>query len=188
MRSVFHNNFVGPYFALLKHSNPIIDPSLRLSLVTFGAPPVTSPCLTPIVNQCHSIQNEPGIVVAVVNEQDPIPRAEKNYLLSLLEIYQDDEHPNPPSSGQTHIIEAEPIKVTSKHWESSLPPTMHPMGNIIILKNRNMSEEDLDLCAGQLSLEAFERLLFCDARKHRKAMYLARIEKMRVGQYRDLAA
>lgn len=47
--------------------------------ITFGAPPITAPAI--------STANEGSIFLALINEGDPIPRCDKDYVNSLLRLF-----------------------------------------------------------------------------------------------------
>src|SRR5207248_2131233 len=64
-----------------------IDASVRLSLITFGAPPVTDINLTPHLLRLQQTRDKPGLMLAVANEFDPVVRADRSYLLSLIELH-----------------------------------------------------------------------------------------------------
>jgi hypothetical protein len=159
---------------------------LRFSLVTFGSPPVTAPSLTPLINSYLATQKRPGIAVAVVNEQDPITRCDRDYLLSLIQLYQRIDHPAPPSEPETNTQAHVPTENIRRVWK--LPtPSLYPMGNIVVLRDANPDGEESDFRACRLSSEAFEGLLFCNVSMHKKDMYLSRIELLKAGQFGNVA-
>ena len=149
--------------------------------MTFGSPPVTLPDLTPNINGYLSTLESLGISVAVVNGQDIITRCDKDYFLSLVELYQQIGRP---------VVAAERA-LTGKDIRPRFdlrPSKNHLLGSILVLKNMNPDEAELDLCAGQLSTTAFGDLLFCNANMHEKNLYLSRIERSSNGPYRCMGS
>jgi hypothetical protein len=61
--------------------------------MTFGSPPVTSPDLIPSINGYLSTLESQGIAVVAVNDQEIITCCDKDYFLSLVELYQQTEWP-----------------------------------------------------------------------------------------------
>src|SRR5436190_441497 len=61
--------------------------STRFSVITFGAAPVTQPNLTPRLLDLSHRRDRPGVMLAIVNEYDIVPRADGPYLRSLVDLY-----------------------------------------------------------------------------------------------------
>lgn len=85
--------------------------STQFSLISFGAAPATSPDLTPTLRQISHDRQNPGIMLAIVNEYDVVPRADAAYIRSLVDLYRsryglapitDEAFPTPtPEGNQT---------------------------------------------------------------------------------------
>ncbi|RHZ50757.1 hypothetical protein CDV55_102491 [Aspergillus turcosus] len=121
--------------------------------VTFGSPPVTAPAL--IASHPQSVFH------AIINEGDPVPRLDKDYAESLLQLY---------------------ISPISKADDWKLPPMLlQNAGQVLLLKDgvegfcAVADDEDLDLIKSVL-----ESTIFGSPRAHKMDMYLW---KLRLFQY-----
>jgi hypothetical protein len=64
-----------------------LDPSITFSLITFGAAPVSTHDITPLLRQYAGQPRKAGLALAVVNEFDLVPRADGPYVRSLVDLY-----------------------------------------------------------------------------------------------------
>ncbi|KAK3389151.1 hypothetical protein B0H63DRAFT_94923 [Podospora didyma] len=62
-------------------------PSLKLSCITFGAPPTFSTNLTKTLRAEGSLAKIRGHMLAFVNEFDVVPRVDQSYVRSLIDLY-----------------------------------------------------------------------------------------------------
>ncbi|KAK0722629.1 hypothetical protein B0T26DRAFT_674312 [Lasiosphaeria miniovina] len=62
-------------------------PSLKLSCITFGAPPTFNTNLTKTLRAEGSLANSRGHTLAFVNEFDVVPRVDQSYVRSLIDLY-----------------------------------------------------------------------------------------------------
>ncbi|KAM5363048.1 hypothetical protein ACJZ2D_012233 [Fusarium nematophilum] len=167
--------------------------SANLSLVTFGSPPVTSIDVTELVKQQSRVKH----VLAFVNEFDLVPRLDRAYMLSMIDLYRS-SYGLPPDSSENRD---QPRLVTpgDKRWKIP-PPDHHIVGEIIMLRSRldyvaeswvSGSESDGLIARSQqldvvgVSHRVFEQLLFCDLSPHKRRLYLERLEKLSWGCYRE---
>ncbi|KAF8459250.1 Alpha/Beta hydrolase protein, partial [Kalaharituber pfeilii] len=160
--------------------------NIKFSLVTFGAPPVTSPDITPLLlrSKVHR-----GTFLAICNEYDPVPRADSEYIRSLLDLHRSAyglpplPEPNKATSSTaiSQCMDSIRRRVTST-GEWILPtPVLHPLGRLIILKDRNADGDGMDLYTYEVKGERFEKLLFVKVAAHRRGVYLENVERVRKG-------
>lgn len=134
--------------------------------MTFGCPPVTSQPLTAYLNSLIAEQEYPGIALAIVNEHDPIPRADSDYVKSIIAL--SNEYGALGLSGSAAI---------DRPWV--LPtPHLYILGNIMVLKEDDHADE-LEVKMYSVEVEDFSQLLFCDRLTHKKIEYLERIQSLR---------
>ncbi|KAK4200875.1 Alpha/Beta hydrolase protein [Triangularia verruculosa] len=164
----------------LFHQSPTQRMNCKLSLITFGSPPVLSRGLTDICKENDGV----GLLLSIVNEYDMISRADGPYLRSLIDLYRS-RYGLPSVSGSA---------TTRGHSAWPLPlPVFQPLGDIIILKlhlvdipsfrKRDSSSQASTLMAPTLkavkvSPEEFARLLFCDISTHRRRSYMERVDML----------
>lgn len=60
---------------------------LRFSCITFGSPPVISLNITQLITTSSVLSPNRGVLLAVVNEFDLVPRADQAYVRSLIDLY-----------------------------------------------------------------------------------------------------
>lgn len=148
----------------------------RVHCVTFGAPPVSLwPLQLPRSN--HLAPNR-SMFFAFINEGDPVPRAEKAYILSLLELYS-----SPTSETQERC--GKPLK-----WRVP-PPTLSTGGRLVLLRKKQRprhsssfpslvrsqtarSGEGVEAC--MISYSQLQEVVFGDPLKHTMDLYARRIE------------
>jgi hypothetical protein len=106
-----------------------------IHLVTFGAPPIFSSALnTKLIELHQNIANVPengegddsgtrrGLFMSIVNQGDPVARADKAYIRSLVELY--------TKHGPTEFINASP-QTLKKEWE--LPPAELANAGVVVV-------------------------------------------------------
>ncbi|KAJ5160906.1 uncharacterized protein N7482_007910 [Penicillium canariense] len=155
--------------------------------VTFGAPPISLwPLATPRPAQALSR----SFFIAVVNEGDPVPRADKAYFFSLLDLY---ASPAPAPIWTTLASGSKPI--SSVHWKVPRT-TLSIAGRIALLRARGRfhgrsatmhnpsvhappvlpPREDLELC-GTTDAE-LSGVVFGDPLMHTMDLYARRIDTL----------
>jgi hypothetical protein len=116
----------------------------RVHCVTFGAPPVS---LLPLQNPgAGSVPSSKSLFFAFINEGDPVPRVDRAYVRSLLELY---ARPAPDSplmllaGGNCSSTKIDTVSTTaaarrqaaaSGHWKVPVS-TLSVAGRIVILRN-----------------------------------------------------
>lgn len=170
---LYFANRVRPYMSFRKKS-----------LITFGSPPVTTLDVTKLAKSLSKV----GLVLSFVNEFDMIPRADHDYIRSLLDLYRSSHGLQP--IGQEAPSDMEPDQA-SLDWQLPLPK-YHIIGDILLLRNipqripdpRNDIDSDAatqtdqcQLCV-KLSAREFSKLLFCDLSVHKGRIYLERVQAL----------
>jgi hypothetical protein len=184
---------------VVENSLQNIGKTARFSCVTFGAPP----CLSSHVDLSLHQPSEKTLCVNIINEFDVVTRADKPYILSLVDIARSmlDLPPNnavPESATDKEIIDAalkathteEPrlsrqLKVInideSKFWR--LPqPLYHHVGPRVVLLMR-LAEGKMSLNAVEVTPSEFHKLLFCRVAVHGKRVYAERMEALQQGRF-----
>ncbi|RYC90821.1 hypothetical protein BFJ63_vAg6438 [Fusarium oxysporum f. sp. narcissi] len=189
----------------LRHmSDQNLNQSARFSCVTFGAPP----CLTQHVDLDIFQPSSGTVCVNVINEFDVVTRADKPYILSLvdvaramldlppkatvseletsegivsaaLEATRDEKHPLSDDS------EDFPVK-ESNFWRFP-QPFYHHVGPRVILLMRFVDNQ-MSLKAVEVSTSEFQKLLFCRVTVHGKKLYEERISALEQGRFNNLSA
>lgn len=150
----------------------------RVHCVTFGAPPLS---LWPLqLPRSNHLSPNRSMFFAFINEGDPVPRAEKAYILSLLDLY------SSPSS-KTQERRRKPLK-----WKVP-PPTLSTGGRLVLLRKKQRphhsfsapplvrpraarSGEGVEAC--MISYSQLRDAVFGDPLKHTMDLYARRIEEL----------
>ncbi|KAL4784430.1 Alpha/Beta hydrolase protein [Aspergillus varians] len=120
-----------------------------INCIVFGSPPVSKPELT--------TYGRDSTFLSIINEGDPVPRMDKEYIASLLIVY------------------LSPMPVTPNYWE--LPAMLLDNAGTILL----MKDGEEGLCAvgddiGQKRIRnVLETTLFGNPRAHKMDMYLLKL-------------
>lgn len=161
------------------------------SCITFGAPPTVSPPVS--LNQFPS--SSIGLCLNIINEFDPVARADRPYLLSLVNLIKTIYH-QPPIADQSINQQApglaiDPIQTQgiaesrSEAREIAWPlprAVLFHVGSRILLRKR-LVESDIELRAAEISRTEFEKLLFCGAAVHKRGDYGARVDALTDGKF-----
>jgi hypothetical protein len=138
------------------HSPEIIQTFQKIHCITFAAPPV----LTPLSAVTTDLDASEGMTLNIVNYGDIVPRAEKNYIRSLLGLYR--ERAEHPSGGP---------------WDFGRPTTFN-YGQIVILQDTSEDEEDgARVHAYKVSQDLWQTLAFGSVRAHPMAVYLEAVDE-----------
>ncbi|KAM5457932.1 hypothetical protein McanCB49686_002359, partial [Microsporum canis] len=182
----------------LRHiSNQIPAPSsaIRLSCITFGAPPVVdSPALA--FHPQH--QQSGGVCINFINEFDMVSRADHPYIICLVNLLRS-LHGMPPfgsDEGNVHVAPApEVLNPETKASDSAnvwpvTPCYYHHVGpRIILLKRLEQASQSegylLKLGAMIVPPEEFEKLLFCRLAVHRRVSYAERVQMIEEGKFNE---
>ncbi|KAL3959441.1 hypothetical protein ACCO45_004558 [Purpureocillium lilacinum] len=77
--------------------------------ITFGAPPITSEPLAPF--RRHSPTDEQDMMVSIINEGDPVPRADIAYVETLLHLYAKANRDNGFVQQRSHLCRLPPMSL-----------------------------------------------------------------------------
>ncbi|KAF4459525.1 Lipase class 3 [Fusarium albosuccineum] len=163
------------FFHFASQSSEIFG-AAKLSLITFGCPPVTSQNLT---TDAEGLSRG-GLVLSLVNEGDFITRASEPYVRSILKLY------------RRHIDKGN-VEAAGESGEWRLPgPSLYryqyQIGRIVllrpslVLKDRSTpgcSEDGSKSECLELEYSDFARLLFCDFDVHKGSKYMERVEALK---------
>lgn len=72
--------------------------------ITFGAPPISEPCLSGLPKIDPNDEND--ILLSIVNEGDPVPRADFAYTMALLQLY---TRGSPDTMGTGKLLKLPPM-------------------------------------------------------------------------------
>ncbi|SCB65915.1 unnamed protein product [Fusarium graminearum] len=182
-------------------SNQAFNESAKFSCVTFGAPP----CVTTSVDLSFYQPGGKTICLNIFNEFDFVTRADKPYILSLVEVARNMLNqprkpllPEPETSSE--IIDAS-LKATQdkeaelsspkneeshdqgpKTWKFSQPLYNHIGPSVVLLMR---SENEMKLTAVEVTPAEFQKLLFCRTAVHGKRIYEQRVEALEQGHFND---
>lgn len=163
-------------------------------MITFGAPPVATPDLTPILKAQPAELR--GMVLSFVNEYDLVPRSDTDYIRSLVDLYRSYFNLGPVAehgktanahAPATAVISNQSIPLRKPNNEDALPiwqlsaPHLEIVGDIVVLKDSNPNGEEVQLSAALVHPSDFATLLFVRASVHSRAIYLDNIERIKSG-------
>jgi len=138
------------------HCPELIQAFQKIHCITFAAPPVLAPHSAVITD----LDASAGMTLNVVNYGDIVPRAEKNYIRSLLALYR--ERAEDPSEDP---------------WDFGRPTTFN-YGQIVILQDTEEDEEDgARVHAYRISQDLWQTLAFGSVRAHPMAVYLEAVDE-----------
>lgn len=159
----------------------------KLSLITFGSAPTTT--LPISIPDLRRFRRNIGPTLAIVNEYDMVPRADRSYIRSVVDLYRTAHGLAPLHTPPTPDPDSEPKALAA--WPLP-PPQYHLVGDIIVLRLRlsgGALSAPVDDALSQAStltapmVEAvrvtpaeFGKLLFCDLATHRRRGYLERMD------------
>ncbi|KAG8673311.1 hypothetical protein FPOAC2_06754 [Fusarium poae] len=186
----------------LQHiSNQAFNESARFSCVTFGAPP----CVTTSIDLSFYQPDGRTLCLNIINEFDVVTRADKPYILSLVEVARTMLNlpsqallPEPETNNE--IIDAslkatqdkeakisspkseESYDESSKVWHFAQPLYNHIGPSVVLL---TPSEDEMKLKAVEVTPTEFQKLLFCRVAVHGKKIYEKRVELLEQGRFND---
>ncbi|KAK2612773.1 hypothetical protein QQS21_001225 [Conoideocrella luteorostrata] len=165
-------------------------PHITTSLITFGSAPALSENMSDLIRKIPNI----GTVLAIVNEYDMVPRADKTYIQSLIDLYRSKYGLSRAGTdpGEVHgsglPSPIMPGSVDRSTWP--LPkPMYYLLGDIVISKSFphtspiSTADSASDLTARpslsyrmfRVSQDQFSSYLFCGLGVHKRRIYLERI-------------
>ncbi|KAI8717523.1 Lipase-3 domain-containing protein [Fusarium sp. LHS14.1] len=200
---------VAALFYVRYISYKAFDESTRFSCVTFGAPP----CVSAPVDISRYRCTGATLCLNIINEFDVVSRADKPYILSLVELSRavlrtvplppvpsTNETPSETDRGITvkdEIDSLSPVSTQSTGLEKKLintatnvwnppEPSYHHVGPRIVFVMR-LHEGTMSLRAVQVPPTEFQTLLFCRTAVHGKARYGERVEMLESGRFNGRA-
>ncbi|KAG5744715.1 hypothetical protein H9Q70_012585 [Fusarium xylarioides] len=175
--ALLYSHMVAQTNAAESELNVLTNCFKRIHCVTFGAPPVS---LLPLAKpETHALRK--SILLSFVNKGDPVVRADKAYVKSLLDLLA-----SPPPSQRK-----DPKKSRKKPTWNVPPCTLSNAGRIVVLrsgdleakpKDRKTVRERLDegVLAVTCSEERLRSVIWGDPVCHLMSLYAARIEVLAV--------
>jgi hypothetical protein len=185
----------------------VIDPNLKLSCITFGAPPTLSVDVTGPLLQATELAANRGNVLAFANEFDLIPRADQSYLRSLIDLHQSMYGMDSAMAGTitcagraagggstSYILpplrfEMEGLENDEKFCEKiwRLPvPDYYIIGELVLLTKRRdfvAGKKRRVLLASTISQREFQKLLYCGTQTHSRSCYDDRVKLLLQGNF-----
>ncbi|KAF1928891.1 alpha/beta-hydrolase [Didymella exigua CBS 183.55] len=135
----------------------------QVHCITFGTPPVASVVLhEQQLGQCP----KPGRFWSVINEGDPVPQAQEEFMKRLIEVYV-------LELSDLRTRYPEEVPVPAGHFRAS--------GHTIVLKIEDPddeSEEDVEIRAYMTSSRTLETMLFGNAFEHSCELYKYRVMQL----------
>ena len=183
----------------------VLDGMFDLSCITFGSPPVIR---SSIPSQPQPSHGKP-LVLHIINEFDVVTRADRNYLLSLVNLYRSIyqmpsvREANALDDGTLHdtksIAAYHPSSdngSTDGVWETPSATYSH-VGERVVLHMHVCDEsssgesdghlaDKLELKAYKVEARAFQKLLFCRVSVHRRIEYQNRIHLIAHGYFNSI--
>ncbi|KAF1972307.1 alpha/beta-hydrolase [Bimuria novae-zelandiae CBS 107.79] len=172
----------------------------RVHCITFGAPPITLLPLKPSQDKRH----RKSLFYSFINEGDPVPRADKAVVKSLLKLW---SSPPPSKSCTSSLTSMSKLNLTSnnlakpdksrkyvKPSKASLPAsslgsstvssppwpvvpcTLSNAGRLIVLRQKLESTQEEDIEAVTVEDEMLRKVVYGDPVKHQMSMYKRRVE------------
>ena len=119
-------------------------------------------------------------VLTFIREGDPVPRADKNYVTALLDLYR-------LTIEAGSILTDEPPAVQDRPNFDFEPSRFRNFGHLVVVKDNNDELEnpdsDEDLFAYDVPNREFEKLIYGTIAYHHKAIYVDMAEKIQKRQY-----
>jgi hypothetical protein len=147
----------------------------HIHCITFGAPPSAVRPLRPT----PSPDSEESLFYAFINEGDPVPRADKAYVRSLLNLYASPA----PNSSKWRKYEKTTKKPRSAIWEVP-PASLSLAGHLVVLRNTSteheqpmMSKREVEACV--TSDDVVRNAIFGDPGMHMMKLYSQRIDALK---------
>ena len=164
----------------------------RIHCITFGTPPIS---LLPLTKP-PTLQYKKSLFMSLINEGDPVPRADKAYVRSLLNLFASpapgskciaslpapkpckrNAKPKKATGRQNNALGATTAPVQAPLW--SVPPgTLSNAGHLVVLREKKSSiagAED-DIKAETTSDQELRGVIFGDPVMHMMKVYARRVE------------
>ncbi|KAF2875151.1 Alpha/Beta hydrolase protein [Massariosphaeria phaeospora] len=177
----------------------------RVHCITFGAPPVS---LLPLQKPTDK-RHRKSLFYSFINEGDPVPRADKQVVRSLLKLYAapapnnscistlasfsnlnlsstNTSQSSKPSSSKLSKFSTKPSKTSLNTTSSAAPSwpipscTLSPAGRLVVLRVKGDGGGEDDVEAVTVDDEVLRRVVYGDPLKHMMALYKSRVEGIAV--------
>ena len=136
------------------HCPEIVRSFASIHCITFAAPPV----LAPLEAVSTALNPSESLTINIVNHGDIVPRAEKNYIRSLLQLYRERaEH------------------ISADRWDFGQPTTFN-YGQIVILKDVCPEDEEPRMHAYRASQGLWQTMAFGSIRAHPMNVYVQAVD------------
>ena len=166
----------------------MVDPSLIFNCITFGSPPLCNSDFASLASQLRLENEDCHHHVNFLNEFDLVPRLDRSYVLSLIDLYKSRlSLPPIKSDGSTN----DPLASTAltmvasapDAWPLPAPDFVHSGDTVLLSLDEETDHEDetIHLRATQIDSDALGSLLFCRVAAHKIAVYLANMEALCAG-------
>jgi Lipase (class 3) len=180
-------------YALTKY-DVLNSPHVRLSCITFGAPPIFSEDILPTFYSFPPDLIGKGLMLAIINEGDPVPRSCETYVNKvLLQLLRkdvdghDSSMTKNPSKTIGSLLSGRSRKIAAAKQRYSLPVLdLYALGDLVVLRDRNADGEagvEEDLHAAVLRKQDLEKLLFANFFAHQKDEYVDVAGKLAKGEF-----
>ncbi|RAH70136.1 alpha/beta-hydrolase [Aspergillus aculeatinus CBS 121060] len=164
-------------------SEAISKNARRFSCVTFGAPPVVT---LPLMDGIRHRRLPKNLCLNLINEFDLVTRADKNYVLSLVNLLRSRNDPSLVVADAAAGCEQASGSFSDNAegcWPLPRSLYSHVGPRIILFMRLGSSQEHLPrLCAVSVSLKEFDRLLFCRLSVHKRKYYAQTVGQLVAGQ------
>ncbi|OCK99460.1 alpha/beta-hydrolase [Cenococcum geophilum 1.58] len=157
---------------------------ISLSIITFGAPPIFSRDILPIFSSIPPGLVGKGELWSIVNEGDPVPRADDAYIRVLLRLIQKTDAAGAPAPTNRFLGFAQ--RGSSKPRQQLPPLSLHALGTLIVLRDANADaadpEAEEELRAEVLRPQELGTLLFANFFAHKMNSYLEGVGRVARGE------
>lgn len=179
--------------AFSKYQEQLLSQYVRLSCITFGAPPIFTTNEFPTF---RSLQNPDtlgligkGLILSFINEGDPLPRADEpfvNVLLDLLAEPSSIDPTSPQDSKSRGLFRSRSQRYASGSTKQLPAISLFGLGELILIRDANADgdgdgEQDLRLCS--LRPQELEKFLFANFFAHHKDVYVEHIAAIAKGEF-----
>ena len=157
---------------------------ISLSIITFGAPPIFSRDILPVFSNIPPGLVGKGELWSIVNEGDPVPRADDAYIRVLLRLIQKTDTAGAPAPTNRFLGFAQ--RGSSKPRQQLPPLSLYALGTLIVLRDANADAADLEaeeeLRAEVLRPQELGTLLFANFFAHKMNSYLEGVDRVARGE------
>lgn len=156
------------------------DTSLRLSCITFGSPPFCDNTFAALSNRARVKATNSRMHINFLNEFDIVPRLDRLYVLSLVNLYRNRFSLPPMNIDGVLENTSSGTASPSKSWTLPTPVFVHPGDNVLLsLEEGSGGGQGLTRLKGnEVDNRTLGSLLFCGVSAHKIAVYLANIEEL----------